>query len=65
MRRVIVDYDGTPEGIQNLRDPDTGQYVELDAVIGHTIISITRGEDDQLIFEFDGDGERAESAAPL
>lgn len=67
MRRVIVDYDGEPEdGIQNLRDPDSGQYIELDAIVGHTIVGIRRGEDDQLIFEFDGewdDNGQADSEA--
>lgn len=52
MRRIIVDFD---DDIQNLRDPETGQYVELEALIGMTIVDVTRGEDDQLIFEFDGD----------
>lgn len=54
-RRLIVDYDGDSDGIQNLRDERTGRYVELDALVDKTIFAVERGEDDQLIFVLDGD----------
>ena len=56
-RRIIVDYDGDPDdgGIQNLRDSETGQFVELDSVVGASIIGVERGVDDQLVLVLEGE----------
>jgi hypothetical protein len=55
-RRIIVDYDGDPDdgGTQNLRDPETGQFVEMGSIVGATIIGVERGEKDQLVFVIEG-----------
>jgi len=50
-KKVIVDFD---EDIQNLRDPETGRYVELNSVVGAKVVGVERGEDDQLVLILEG-----------
>ncbi len=49
-RNIIVDFDGDEDGIQNLRDAETGRYVEMGSIVGARIVGVQRGDNDQLVF---------------
>ena len=54
-RNIIVDFDGDDDGIQNLRDAETGRYVEMSSVVDGRITGVKRGDNDQLVFTIENE----------